>query len=128
MITAIATIEAILEDGFILDKVLLTANPDFVPSGQGPAEKPAIVVVEGSGPALGAIDVLSGALSLTGDTLSFRSSSIALGIPVGASTVGRPCAAAWRFQASTLCIRWIAEARVFCACMGSKLLKSAYGP
>ena len=34
------------EDGFLLDKVLLSNNPDFVPTGSGPPEKPAILVVE----------------------------------------------------------------------------------
>ena len=56
-------------------------------AGNAEVEKTATVVLESSGPAFGEIDVLSGALSLTGDTLSFRSSSIALGIPVAASTV-----------------------------------------
>lgn len=35
------------EDGFLLDKVLFSNNPDFVPTGSGPPEKPAVLVVEG---------------------------------------------------------------------------------
>ncbi len=34
------------EDGFLLDKVLLVSDPNYVPSGVGPAERPAILVVE----------------------------------------------------------------------------------
>jgi hypothetical protein len=28
------------EDGFIVDKVLLTDDPDYIPAGLGPAESP----------------------------------------------------------------------------------------
>ncbi|MBM3847653.1 MAG: hypothetical protein FJ405_15375, partial [Verrucomicrobia bacterium] len=34
------------EDGFIIDKIVLTTNPEFVPTGVGPVEKPVLVVVE----------------------------------------------------------------------------------
>ena len=34
------------EDGFIVDKVLLVSDPNYTPAGAGPAEKPALLVVE----------------------------------------------------------------------------------
>jgi len=51
------------------------------------ATQTAIVILEGNGPAFAEIDVRSQALTLTGDSLSFRPSRIELGIPVAASTV-----------------------------------------
>ncbi|MBL9167749.1 MAG: hypothetical protein JNN07_08410 [Verrucomicrobiales bacterium] len=34
------------EDGFIIDKLILSNNPDYEPAGAGPAVKPVLVVVE----------------------------------------------------------------------------------
>jgi beta propeller repeat protein len=47
----------------------------------------AAVILEGDGPAFGDIEVLSDALTVTGDTLSFRSTQIQMAIPVGQSNV-----------------------------------------
>jgi beta propeller repeat protein len=47
----------------------------------------AAVILEGQGPAFGTIETRSDALTLTGDTLSFRSSRIELSVPVSASNV-----------------------------------------
>ncbi len=49
--------------------------------------KTAAVIVEGDGPAFGDIEVLSDALTVTGDSLSFRSTQVAFTIPVAESNV-----------------------------------------
>jgi len=47
------------EDGLTVDKVLLTTNADYTPTGQGPPESPrgALVVASGPYPSDGAVDV-----------------------------------------------------------------------
>ncbi len=47
------------EDGAVVDKLLLTLNPDYTPTEQGPPESPrgALVVASGPNPSDGAIDV-----------------------------------------------------------------------
>ncbi len=47
------------EDGAVVDKILLTTNPDYTPTDQGPPESPrgALVVASGPNPGDGVIDV-----------------------------------------------------------------------
>ncbi len=56
-------------------------------AGNVEATQTAAVILEGQGPAFGSIDYRSDALTLSGDTLSFRSARIEMSIPVAASNV-----------------------------------------
>lgn len=56
-------------------------------AGNVEATQTAAIILEGQGPAFAEIDARSEALTLTGEALSFRSSLIELGIPVGVSGV-----------------------------------------
>lgn len=55
--------------------------------GNVEAAKTAVVILQGEGPSFGEVDVVSDSLTLTGESLTFRPSQVALAIPVAASDV-----------------------------------------